>query len=108
ALAYESIAGSRLAFGDRLASPGAMFNFLVVPRGRRGRAGAGAVARIGWRIADVDALDFWEGRLRAAGAVVVRLDSSGRDALPALRFADPEGLEHELRIDTSGDEPLLG
>jgi glyoxalase family protein len=24
-----------------------------------------------------------------------------------VRFADPEGLEHELRVDASGDEPLL-
>jgi glyoxalase family protein len=108
ALAYEPAGGSMLAFGDLLASPGAVLNFLVAPRARRGRTGVGAVVRIGWRVADVAALDFWEGRLRGAAAAVVRLPSSGRDALPVVRFADPEGLEHELRIDASGDEPLRG
>jgi len=108
ALAYERSDGLMLAFGDLLASPGALLDFLVAPGARRGRAGAGTVARIGWRVADVAALDFWEDRLRGAGVAVARRPSSGRDALPVVRFADPEGLEHELRIDASSDEPLRG
>ncbi len=107
-LAYESIEGPRLAFGDRLATPGAIINFLVVPDARRGRAGVGAVSRIGWRVAGADGLDFWRLRLGAAGVATGRRQAAGPDALPALRFHDPEGLEHELRIDASGDEPLVG
>jgi glyoxalase family protein len=59
------------------------------------------VHRIGWRVASEDALGFWEERLRADGASPERT-GDGR-----LRFRDPEGLEHELRLDDTEDEPLV-
>jgi glyoxalase family protein len=62
------------------------------------------VHRIAWRIASDDALSFWAERLADEGAQVDRV---GGDGAFALRFRDPEGLEHELVVDASGDEPLI-
>ena len=36
-----------------------------------------------------------------------RASQVGRPGPGLLRFADPEGLEHELAVDASGDEPLI-
>jgi glyoxalase family protein len=47
-----------------------------------------------------EAIDFWEKRLEGEGVETRRED--GR-----LRFADPEGLTHELLIDPTDDEPLI-
>jgi glyoxalase family protein len=55
---------------------------------------------IRWRVADADALDFWAKRLDAHG-----IDSERADA--TLRFADPEGLGHELAVVEVEDEPLI-
>lgn len=89
-----------LFYGDELARPGADLTFFEFPHAIPGRAGAGMVHRIVWRVASVDALDFWERRLAAEGSATQRADGS-------LRFADPEGLGHELVVDTSGDTPLI-
>jgi glyoxalase family protein len=62
------------------------------------------VHRIVWRVGSADALDFWAERLGAEGVVAERDGDAGD---PRLRFRDPEGLEHELRVNTSGDEPLI-
>ncbi len=59
------------------------------------------VHRIIWRVGSEDALDFWEERLSAAGQTPhERVDG-------ALRFRDPEGLEHELVVSTVDDQPLI-
>jgi glyoxalase family protein len=52
-----------------------------------------------WRVGSPAAVDFWESRLRDEGLEVSREGDS-------LRFADPEGLGHELVVNASGDEPL--
>ena len=59
------------------------------------------VHRILWRVGSAQALDFWQQRLVAAPDAV---HAHGRSS---LRFADPEGLEHELLINSSTDEPLI-
>jgi glyoxalase family protein len=89
-----------LFYGDENARPGADLTFFEYPRAIPGRAGAGMVHRIVWRVGSEQALDFWAGRLAAEGAEVVREDGS-------LRFADFEGLGHELVVDASGDAPLI-
>ena len=71
-------------------------SFAAPPR-TRGR-GHGPQDRLAGRIGE--ALDFWEERLRAAG------HESERDG-DRLRFADPEGLEHELVVATVDDQPLI-
>ena len=47
-----------------------------------------------------DSLDFWAERLAGHG-------DRGRAAGGALRFADPEGLEHELAVAEVADAPLI-
>jgi glyoxalase family protein len=89
-----------LYYADELGSAGADITFFEYPGARRGRAGAGMVHRITWRVASGAALDFWEERLRRDGADVAR--EAGR-----LRFADPEGLGLELAVVETTDEPLV-
>jgi len=89
-----------LFYADERASPGADLTFFEYPGARRGRAGAGMVHRVVWRVASEGALDFWERRLAAEETPAVR--APGR-----LHFADPEGLEHELTASTTADEPLV-
>lgn len=88
-----------LFYGDELARPGADLTFFEYPGARPGRPGAGMVHRIVWRVRSPQALDFWAARLQAEGHPVARPPES-------LRFADFEGLGHELVVDASGDPPL--
>jgi len=89
-----------LFFADEKGSAGSDLTFFEFPGVPPGRAGAGDVHRIVWRIASHEAIDFWEGRLGAAGIATERLENG-------LRFSDPEGLEHELAAVEVGDEPLI-
>jgi glyoxalase family protein len=88
-----------LFYGDEEGSPGADLTFFEYPDAARGRAGAGMVHRIVWRVGSGDALEFWQERLAAH-------DTAAQRAGDRLTFADPEGLEHELVIATSSDPPL--
>jgi glyoxalase family protein len=89
-----------LFYADDVGSPGSDITFFEYPGVPRGRAGAGMVHRIVWRLASADALDFWEERLAAAG-VEVRSENS------SLVFSDPEGLGLELRVVETEDDPLV-
>jgi glyoxalase family protein len=89
-----------LFYADEAGSPGADLTFFEYPGARRGRAGAGMVHRIVWRVAGDEALDFWADRLRAEGVDVRREEGN-------LLFSDPEDLDHELVIDRTGDRPLI-
>jgi glyoxalase family protein len=89
-----------LFYGDELARPGADLTFFEYPSAKPGRAGAGMVHRIVWRVGSAEALDFWAARLAAEGHESQREGDS-------LRFADFEGLAHELVVDISGDAPLI-
>ncbi|MBD0282155.1 MAG: VOC family protein [Thermoleophilaceae bacterium] len=89
-----------LFYGDEHARPGLDLTFFEYPGVARGRAGAGMVHRILWRVRSNDALDFWAERL--AGEGIESLREGGR-----LRFSDPEGLEHELAVFDVPDEPLI-
>jgi glyoxalase family protein len=89
-----------LFFADERGDPGSEITFFEFPGSERGRAGAGMVHRIIWRVASPEALDFWSERLRAAGYESEREGKS-------LHFEDFEGLAHELYVVESGDEPLI-
>jgi glyoxalase family protein len=58
------------------------------------------VHTIVWRVGSPAALDFWADRLTDQGIEVTR----GGDG--SVKFADPEGLGHEIVVSDSGDEPL--
>jgi glyoxalase family protein len=89
-----------LFYADEGGSAGADITFFEYPHARRGRAGAGMVHRVVWRVASGEALDFWEQRLGAAGVATARDGAS-------LRFSDPEGLDLELAVVETADEPLV-
>jgi glyoxalase family protein len=86
-----------LFYGSEEAAPGADMTFFEYPGAKPGRPGAGMIHRIVWR---VGSLDFWFDRLSAAGVAVTREGES-------LRFADPEGLAHELVVSDAPDEALI-
>jgi glyoxalase family protein len=88
-----------LFYADEDGSPGADLTFFEYPGLVRGRAGAGMIHRIAFRVASEEALDFWAKRLAGSG-----IDSE-RDG-GVLRFADPEGLGLELLVEYTDDAPL--
>jgi glyoxalase family protein len=86
-----------LFYADEKGSAGSDLTFFEYPGAIPGRPGAGMVHRIVHR---VGSLPFWAERLEDEG---VPFDLAGG----SLRFSDPEGLDHELVADTSGDAPLV-
>jgi glyoxalase family protein len=88
-----------LFFADEQGNAGSDLTFFEFPGVQAGRAGAEDVHRIVWRVASVEALDFWAERLGARGVDTERAGQS-------LRFSDPEGLDHELAVVEVPDEPL--
>ena len=89
-----------LFYADEDGSAGADITFFEYPGARRGRAGAGMVHTISFRVSSEKALDFWEARLGAEGISVAR--EPGR-----LRFEDPEGLGLALTDTSAPDTPLV-
>src|SRR6476469_6083517 len=70
-----------LFYADEQGSPGSDITFFEYPGAAPGRAGAGMVHTVVWRVASEETLDFWEARLGAEGITTHR--SAGR-----LRFDD--------------------
>ena len=88
-----------LFYADELGRPGSELTFFEYPHAKPGRPGAGMVHTIVWRVASPEALAFWAQRLEDGGVAVERIGDR-------LRFADPEGLRHELAVSAAGDTPL--
>jgi glyoxalase family protein len=84
-----------LFYADERGSAGSDITFFEYPDSPRGRAGAGMVHRVAFRVASDESLDFWQERVGGE-----RNDGS-------LVFEDPEGLALELVIDDGGEEPLV-
>jgi glyoxalase family protein len=91
-----------LFYGDEQARPGADLTFFEYPGAVPGRPGAGMVHRIVSRVGSSDAIEFWAGRLAAEGLAVTRAEDE-----TSLRFADPEGLAHELVVSAAPDPALI-
>jgi glyoxalase family protein len=89
-----------LFYADEKGSPGSDITFFEYPGAAPGRAGAGMVHTVAWRVASEEALAFWAERLVSEGVETER--EPGR-----LRFADPERLAHELVVVETEDEPLV-
>jgi glyoxalase family protein len=89
-----------LFYADEEGAPGSDITFFEYHNARPGKAGAGMVHTVEWRVASDQALDFWEQRLAGEGVSIDRGDG-------ALGFADPEGLRHRLAVAETGDEPLI-
>src|SRR5918992_3838626 len=65
-----------LFYADEEGSAGSDITFFEYPGARRGRAGAGMVHRVVWRVAGPEALDFWFHRLAAGGGPPHRRDGA--------------------------------
>ena len=89
-----------LFYADERGRPGSEMTFFEYPHAIPGRPGAGMVHRIAWRVGDADALAFWARRLASLDVAVTRGEGD------SVRFSDPEGLDHELVVNASGDTPL--
>lgn len=89
-----------LFYADDEGSPGADITFFEYPGARRGRAGAGMVHTVVFRVASEEAIAFWAERLAAEGVACDR--APGR-----LVLHDPEGLRLELAVVQTGDAPLV-
>jgi glyoxalase family protein len=88
-----------LFYADEEGSPGSDLTFFEYPGAARGRLGAGCAYRVVWRVGSPDSLTFWAERLAELEVA--------REVEPAsVRFADPEGLEHELVVEDVPDVPL--
>jgi glyoxalase family protein len=84
-----------LFYADERGSAGSDITFFEYPDSPQGRAGAGMVHRVAFRVASIESLDFWQ----------ERVGGERNDGL--LVFQDPEGLALELVIDGSGEDPLV-
>ncbi len=85
-----------LFYADERARPGSELTFFEYPRAKPGRAGDGMVHTIVSRVGSPAALDFWADRIDGA-----TLEAG------TVAFTDPEGLHHQLVVDTTGDAPLV-
>ena len=88
-----------LFYADEEGRPGSDITFFEYPGVRRGRAGAGMVHTVDWRVGSEAALDFWEERLTPEADAVSREEG-------AVAFQDPEGLRHRLVVSSVEDAPL--
>jgi glyoxalase family protein len=89
-----------LFYADEAGTPGSDITFFEYPGIRRGRAGAGMVHTVEWRVGSTATLDFWESRLGSEAGAVARDDDG-------LAFEDPEGLRHRLVVSVPDDAPLI-
>ena len=92
---FDAPEAYHLYFGDEQGSPGSILTWFEFAGARPGRAGAGMIHTIELGVTDEDSLDFWAGRLAAAGVETRRTDA-------ALSFADPDGLA--LALVATGNE----
>ncbi len=97
----DDVSAYHLFYADPIGRPGTELTFFewahVPPR----QAGVGEVAETGLRVPSVEALDWWEQRLRDDPRMVVRgrTTRAGRDV---LRVADAEGQPFGLVADPDG------
>jgi glyoxalase family protein len=89
-----------LFFADEKGDAGSDLTFFEYPDAPPGRAGEGMISGIRWRLGSEQALDFWAERLGQHGTETELEDGH-------LRFKDPEGLAHALKVVDTDDEPLI-
>src|SRR5256885_1586843 len=89
-----------LFFADEKGDPGSDLTFFEYPGAPPGRGGDGMIWGIRWRLGSNEALDFWKQRVEE-NDTEAELGPNG-----VLRFADPEGLGHALKVVEMTDDPL--
>jgi glyoxalase family protein len=78
-----------LFYADEDGTPGSDITFFEYPGAREGRAGAGMVHTVVWRVGSEEALEFWRARVGS------------------VPFVDPDGLRHDLVVADVSDTPLI-
>jgi len=86
-----------LGFATEEGPSGPVLSFDISPGASRGTPGRGLVHRLQWSVSEVGALELWRRRLEAVGVGVTAWLNGRGDPL-ALRFSDPDGLEHEIAL----------
>jgi glyoxalase family protein len=97
---YDAPEVYHLYYGDERGSPGSIMTFFEFPGAAPGRAGAGMIHTVVWRVGAAAALDFWADRLERAGRPVERDDQT-------VRSSDPERLGIEIAVADVPDPPLV-
>jgi glyoxalase family protein len=104
---FEAPDSHLLSLAPELDRPGGILSFIEAPGIGRGRAASGMVHLLSWSLPTADSVEYWAGRLAEAGIEADRVNAD--DGVAGLRFADPEGLAHELVAGGWGtDERPLG
>jgi glyoxalase family protein len=96
---FEAPDSHLIRLGQEPGRPGGVLSFIEAPGIERGRAGDGMVHELSWSVRLPAALEYWAERLSDAGIAVSPTEADG----PRLRFADPEGIEHQLALQRSAD-----
>jgi glyoxalase family protein len=78
-----------LFYADERGDFGSDITFFEYPGSAPGRAGAGMIHTIVWRVGSEEAIEFW------------------RERVGSVPFTDPEGLQHDLVVANVPDEPLI-
>ncbi|MDX6481411.1 MAG: glyoxalase family protein [Gaiellaceae bacterium] len=78
-----------LFYADEDGTPGSDITFFEYPNAREGRAGAGMIHTVVWRVGSEEALEFWRSRVGS------------------VPFEDPDGLRHDLVVADVPDAPLI-
>src|ERR687893_1682324 len=73
---FDAPEAYHLYYGDEQGSPGSIMTFFEFPGAAPGRAGAGMIHTVAWRVGAAAALDFWADRLERAGRPVERDDGA--------------------------------
>jgi glyoxalase family protein len=89
-----------LFYADEQGDAGSDLTFFEYPGAPPGRDGEGMICGIRWRLTGDQALEFWTERLRQHGTETDLVDGH-------LRFRDPEGLAHALKVVETDDAPLI-
>src|ERR671932_1481002 len=64
---FDSPEAYHLYYGDERGSPGTILTFFEFPGTPRGRAGAGMIHRLTWRVGSEASLPYWAERLEREG-----------------------------------------
>jgi glyoxalase family protein len=92
---FEAPGSHLIRLAPQSGQPGGALTFIEAPRIRRGRPGNGMTHVLRWSVRRPAALHYWAKRLSDAGIDAELSDGNRR----TLRFADPEGLAHELVVE---------
>jgi glyoxalase family protein len=78
-----------LFYADEEGTPGSDITFFEYPNAHEGRAGAGMIHTVVWRVGSAEAIEFWQ------------------DRVGSVPFTDPDGLRHDLVVADVPDKPLV-